>query len=76
MQGRGNRAPCRCKEPVCGRLALSMSLRGAQRGSNLLVLVDANRDSEIAAASFGWPRNDIERRNARLRLDGRSGRKG
>ena len=25
-----------------------------------LVLVDTERDGEIAAASFGWPRNDIE----------------
>ena len=36
-----------------------MSLRGVQRRSNLLVLVDTERDGEIAAASLGWPRNDI-----------------
>jgi hypothetical protein len=31
---------------------------------------------EIAAASFGWPRNDIKRRGARLPLNGRFGRNG
>jgi len=36
-----------------------MSLRGAQRRSNLIELVNANGDGEIATASFGWLRNDI-----------------
>jgi len=39
-----------------------MSLRGAQRRSNLLVLVDTEGDGEIAAASLGWPRNDMGKR--------------
>jgi hypothetical protein len=38
---------------------VNMSLREAQRRSNLLVLVGMNGDGEIAAASRGWPRNDI-----------------
>jgi len=49
-----------------------MSLRGAQRERRLLacarsrlrnlrVLVGMKADGEIAAASFGWPRNDMEK---------------
>jgi len=36
-----------------------MSLRGVQRRSNLCVIVGTERDGEIAAASLGWPRNDM-----------------
>ena len=35
-----------------------VSVRGGRR-SNLRVLVGMNGDGEIAAASLGWPRNDI-----------------
>ena len=37
-----------------------MSLRGVRRRSNLRVIVGMNGDGEIAAASLGWPRNDIK----------------
>jgi len=49
-----------------------MSLRGAQRRSNLLVIVGTERDGEIAAASLGWPRNDIEEKGATSHVIARS----
>ena len=53
MQGRGNRALCRGKEPVCGRLALSMSLRGAQRRRRLLAALGAGSAISVGEGMNG-----------------------